>query len=95
MPKRSSAKEVFELRQDRSPVFRKAIFPWYDSDWFCIAAICLGLFAGLLGGVGWDVAGDVPAYRAHLWLPALLIGLSAALVVSTVVRILRRRRRDE
>lgn len=82
------------MRQDKSPVFRRAIIPWYDSNKACWMVILVGIIAGFFGVVGIGVAQEIDAFAAHLWLPAVLTILSAAVVVSTVVRLIRRRKGD-
>lgn len=82
------------MRQDKSPVFRRAIIPWYDSNKACWMVILVGIIAGFFGVVGIGVAQEIDAFDAHLWLPAVLTILSAAVVVSTVVRLIRRRKGD-
>lgn len=89
-----SLKRDEHTRQDKSPVFRRAIIPWYDSDRACWIVILVGVAAGFFGVVGIGVAQETEAFSAHLWLPAVLTILSAAVVVSTLVRLIRRRKGD-
>ncbi len=79
------------MSQDKNPVFRKPIIPWYDSDRACWLAALFGILAGIYGIVGLMVALDATGgYTRHLWLPLLLTGLSAILVISVFVRLIRR-----
>jgi hypothetical protein len=73
------------------PFFRKAIVPWYDTDAVCIAVIVLMALAMLFGLLGVYVAQSQGLYREHFWVPMLLAGLSAGVLISTVVRMIRRR----
>lgn len=85
---------MFEMRQEKSPVFRRAIIPWYDSDRACWIVVVIGVLAGLFGAVGISVARESSTVVAHIWLPALLVVLSAVVVISTLVRLVRRRKDD-
>lgn len=73
------------------PFFRKAIVPWYDADAVCAAVIVLTALTTLFGLLGIYAAQSRPEYREHLWMPMLMVGLSAGVAVSTAVRMIRRR----
>jgi integral membrane sensor domain MASE1 len=76
---------------NESPVFRKAIQPWYDTTAVC-TLLCL-LMAGvfLFGLKGVLIAVKNEAYQPYLWLPLLLIVLSALVFISIGIRLFRRR----
>ena len=77
------------MPDDSSPVFRKAITPWYQSKlaYIIIIVVMLGFFFFGIAGLG--VARDVAAYRSYAWVPILLIILSGTLVVTTVIRLIQ------
>ena len=75
---------------DQNPFFRKIIVPWYDSDTACYIVVgCMGLII-FFGFTGISVARENPATQAHVWVPVLLIVLSAAVIVSTLIRLAKR-----
>jgi len=78
------------MRLDQNPFFRKIIVPWYDSDTFCY--IVMAVMAGviLFSWVGVGVARRNGEYSANIWVPLLLIFLSAAVILSTLVRLIKR-----
>ncbi|MFZ7125165.1 MAG: hypothetical protein ACOWWM_03300 [Desulfobacterales bacterium] len=82
------------MRQGKNPVFRRVIVPWYDSDRACWIVMLIGVSGVLFGAVGMRVALENPEFEGHLWMPALLFILSAVVVVSTAVRLIRRRKDD-
>ena len=76
---------------DQNPVFRKAIAPWYDSETVCTVVIVLMTLVMLFGLVGIYVAQGNIEYRRHLWVPVLLVLMSTGVIISTVLRMVRRR----
>jgi hypothetical protein len=75
---------------DRNPLFRKVIVPWYDSDTACYVFL-LGMLLVLLFSIGGLVVARAhPMYRAHTWVPTLLVILSGSVLVSITVRLVRR-----
>ena len=78
------------MKREKSPVFRRAIIPWYDSDRVCWIVVGLMLAIAVFSGIGLSVALDRPAFNNYFWLPLLLLLLSTGIVVSTLIRILRR-----
>jgi hypothetical protein len=83
---------------DSKPVYRKVISPWYDSESLCSCVITLMLLALLFAIAGIFVAGEHPVWSAYMWVPILLAGLSAWVLFTTSVRLVRRlmdKRADE
>lgn len=72
------------------PIYRKIIVPWYDSETMCLAAIIFLLPVVLFGLVGINAANSNQQYQAFLWIPVLLTVLSAGVVFSIAVRLIRR-----
>ena len=78
------------MRMDQNPFFRKIIVPWYDSDTACyIVIVCMGIII-LFGFSGISVARENPVTHAHNWVPVLLIVLCAGVILSTLIRLLKR-----
>ena len=78
------------MRMDQNPFFRKIIVPWYDSGTSCYIVI---VFMGIIiffGFSGISVARETPGTHAHMWVPVLLIILGAVVILSTLIRLLRR-----
>ena len=75
------------MQLDKTPFFRKAITPWYDSNFACwlligfmtmvFAFACCGILVGL----------STPYFERHAWFPAMLAGLSLFLVIKVFLRL--------
>lgn len=78
------------MSQEKNPVFRKAIIPWYDSSRTCWILIGFLSAVVLFGGAGIDVALASPLYAAYVWMPLLLVILGLGVIASILVRLLRR-----
>jgi hypothetical protein len=78
------------MQLDQNPFFRKAITPWYDSNFACWALIIFMIFifsfalSGILTGL------DNPGFQKHAWFPTFLAGLCLFLVIKIFVRLRRR-----
>ncbi len=75
---------------DKTPVFRKVIIPWYNSTTVLIMMIGFMLLVFLFAAAGIAVARETPAYRGYVWVPAILLAMSAAIIATTAVRLIRR-----
>jgi len=78
------------MRLQQTPVHRKAIIPWYDSEVACAVTMLLFLAVFLFAMVGIRVAGEVPLYRTYVWVPTLVTLLSAGGFLSVAARLVRR-----
>ncbi len=78
------------MRREKSPVFRRAIIPWYDSNRVCWIVVSFTLATAVFSAVGIFAALEEPAYQNYFWLPLLLLLLSTGIAVSTLVRMFRR-----
>jgi hypothetical protein len=78
------------MTQDKNPVFRKAIIPWYDSTRTCWILIGFLSAVVLFGGAGIDAALASPAYATYVWVPLLLVILGLGVIASMLIRLLRR-----
>ncbi len=78
------------MTADKNPVFRKVIIPWYNSTTALIMMIGFMLLVFLFAAAGVSVARETPAYQGYVWVPAILLAMSAAIIVTTAVRLIRR-----
>ncbi|MEW5909422.1 MAG: hypothetical protein AB1659_06465 [Thermodesulfobacteriota bacterium] len=73
----------------KNPVFRKIIIPWYDSMTACIGLGVAMSAVFIFGLVGVSVSYADESFRGYVWLPSLLMVLSAVIILSTGIRIAR------
>ena len=78
------------MKLDQPPIYRKLMVPWYDSEIMCLLAIIFLFPVALFGVVGINVANSTQQYQAYLWMPVLLTMLSAGVIFSMTVRLIRR-----
>lgn len=75
---------------DKKTVFRKTVIPWYNSTTAHIFVALLMLLVLLFAVAGIAVARENPTYQAYIWVPALLLAMSVAVIVATVIRLIKR-----
>jgi len=78
------------MRFDEKPIFRKIIAPWYDSETICYLLILFMVLVFLFGIVGLSVSSEIVEYNDFIWLPILLILLSGWVIVSMMIRMIKR-----
>jgi len=78
------------MRFDEKPIFRKIIVPWYDSETACLLLILFMVLIFLFGIAGLSVSSEIVEYNDFIWVPILLILLSGWVVVSTMIRLIKR-----
>ena len=78
------------MPSEKSPVFRKLVIPWYQSKTAYILTIAFMLVVFLVGLAGISVTRDFDAYNGYIWLPALLVILSGCLIITNIMRLVRR-----
>ncbi len=78
------------MRFDEKPIFRKIIVPWYDSETICLLLILFMVLVFLFGIAGLSVSSEIIEYNDFIWVPILLILLSGWVVVSTMIRLIKR-----
>lgn len=78
------------MQLDQNPFFRKAITPWYDSNFACWVLVVIMGFVFIFAVTGIFIASSVSGFTDHVWFPFFLAFLSLFLVVKIVVRIRRR-----
>jgi len=81
---------VNAMSQDKNPVFRKAIIPWYDSSRMCWALIGFLAAVVLFGGAGIEEALYKPSFAGYVWVPLVLVILGLGVIGSLLIRLLRR-----
>lgn len=74
----------------RNPIHRRIITPWYDTDLVCWIVVLALLPILLFGLAGLRVAHTDASYQGYAWVPALLLALSALLIVMNLARLLTR-----
>ncbi|WP_028324850.1 hypothetical protein [Desulfatirhabdium butyrativorans] len=76
------------MKLEENPVFRKKMIPWYDSP---IAATIRLLVAAAIFGfstIGIQLVRETPSFSAFLWVPSILAGLSAILLIVSGFRLI-------
>lgn len=76
---------------DKTPVFRKEIIPWYNSTGAYIIVIIFMLLVFFFALTGISVAREYPQYRGYLWFPAVLLVMSATIIITATARLINRR----
>ncbi len=75
---------------DKNPVFRKVIIPWYKSTSAYIIVIVFMLAVILFALAGISVAREYHEYQGYVWVPALLLAMSVAIIITTAARLVKR-----
>jgi hypothetical protein len=75
---------------DKNPVFRKAVIPWYNSTTAHIIVVLFMLVVILFAAAGLAVARENPDYQGYIWVPALLLAMSVAIIATAVIRLIKR-----
>jgi len=78
------------MRYDQKPVHRRLIVPWYDTEAACYAILLVMFLVFLFSLTGIGVAAAYEEYRRHMWVPVLLLVLSVGVLISTLIRLIRR-----
>ena len=82
------------MHLDQSLSFRKAITPWYDSNFICRALIFIMTLVFAFALIGIFVCSDTAEYQAHVWFPEVLAALSFFLMIKIFFRLKRRSRNN-
>lgn len=78
------------MKIEKSPSFRKAITPWYDSDSACLMKTIVAFVVVLFGIDGIKVARQIDAYNDYVWVPVLLVALSVIVFGINLTRMVKR-----
>ena len=71
------------------PVFRKTANPWYQSKMVYGLTITSMVFVLLFGLVGISVTREIKQYQDYVWVPVVLVVLSAGVMISAIIRLIR------
>lgn len=71
-------------------LFRKAFIPWYDTELAMVLTLAFAVVVLLFSMVGVAATMDTPRYGTFIWIPCLLGLLALTVIVSTLVRMVRR-----
>lgn len=71
------------------PIFRKVIYPFYDTETACSIIIIIMLLVFLFGITGIFVAQENAQYRAYIWVPILIVCLSLVVFLSELIRFIK------
>ena len=75
---------------EKNPVFRKAVIPWYNSTTAYIIVVVAMILVLLFAIAGITVARENPSYQGFIWVPAILLAMSVAVIASTTIRLIKR-----
>jgi hypothetical protein len=75
---------------DKDPVFRKAVIPWHKSTSAYIIMIMFMLLVFFFALAGISVAREFPEYQEYVWVPTLLLAMSAGIIITTTTRLIKR-----
>jgi hypothetical protein len=75
---------------DETPVFRKVIVPWYDTDVACILLLIFQVAVFLFACCGISVASEMPNNHHYIWVPSFLLIISAVGILSISYRLIGR-----
>jgi hypothetical protein len=75
---------------DKNPIFGKIIIPWYKSTSAYIIMMVFMLVVILFALAGISVAREYPEYQGYVWVPAVLLTMSVAIIISTTARLIKR-----
>jgi len=74
----------------KSPVFRRPTIPWYHSKTAYLVVMAFMFLVLLFASVGISMARANAEYRGYVWLPLLLLVLSASVLAATTWRLIKR-----
>ena len=78
------------MPSEESPFFRKPVIPWYQSKTAYSVTIIIMLVVFLVGLAGISVSREIDEYNGYLWIPAVLVILSVCLMITNIIRLIRR-----
>jgi len=78
------------MRFDENPTHRAIIIPWYDSQKSCLLMILFMLLVFFFSITGVFAVGEYAEYNRYLWVPVLLCVMSGMVIVSTIIRMIKR-----
>lgn len=78
------------MKNNRNPLFRKSMAPWYDSEAVCTIVLMVMVAVMVFGFFGIRVARDNPAYYGYVWVPFVLVLMCLYVILSTIIRLVKR-----
>jgi hypothetical protein len=78
------------MSPNKIPVFRKTANPWYQSKMVYALTITFTVLVLLFGLVGISVTREIEQYHAYVWVPVVLVVLSTGVMLSAIIRLIRR-----
>ena len=78
------------MLSDKNPVFRKVIIPWYNSTAVYIIVLIIMLLVLFFAMAGISVSRENSGYQGYVWVPALLLAMTAAIIITTIARLIKR-----
>ena len=78
------------MPSSKTPVFRKIATSWYQSKTVYGLTIAFMLLVLVFGLVGVSVTREVEQYHNYLWVPLVLVILSAGVMILAIIRLIRR-----
>lgn len=78
------------MRPDQHVVHRKVFAPWYDTEAMCVVTILFSFLVSLFCFAGISVCSETGDFQDHVWLPFVLLLMSGGLVVSIMIRLIKR-----
>ena len=78
------------MPSEKNPVFRKAIIPWYNSTTVNIMVLVIMLLVLFFAIAGLSVSRENSEYRGYVWVPALLLAMTATIIITTTARLIKR-----
>ena len=70
-------------------MFRKVIYPFYDSETSCILIIILMLHLLIFSIAGISVAREEPQYNGYVWVPVTLLIMSISILLPAATRLIK------
>lgn len=78
------------MPSDKNPVFRKVIIPWYNSTTVYIIVLIIMLLVLCFATAGISVSRATSEYQRYVWVPAVLLLLTVAIIVTMAARLIKR-----
>jgi Kef-type K+ transport system membrane component KefB len=78
------------MPSDKNPVFRKVIIPWYNSTTVYIIVLIIMLLVLIFAMAGISVSRENSEYHRYVWVPALLLMITAVIIITTTARLIKR-----
>ncbi len=79
-----------KVKSKSDRLFRKAFIPWYQTEPVLVLTLFFALAVLLFSMAGIVAALETPRYYAYLWVPCLLGGMSLAIILAMLIRLIRR-----